>query len=438
MALDPFMQQLWANLHDPSMAGMGQLQAANLLAERLGIPVDWTDPNAMVNSVRAAYDARAAETPASPPTSTGTAPSDPNAGPAPGLVDQLRSAFPWLSETGLSPEFFHELVATSAGAAEIYSKLRQTQQYKQRFQGITRADGTARMTEAQYIATEAAFRQTAAQFGEAARFLNRESLIGLFENEVDPNEFRDRLTVWKKVQEEGGAIKDAFFVYAGIEKSDEDLFEAVVDPAARQKLNDEYNSAVAAAPLDYDTWIGRATTLGMSKVSTQLEGLRKSGALTGQAVQTLLSTDPQFAKQMMDVLYHGGDPTSSETLSLQDLLSTFEYAALGAAARGAGLLMPDRTRVAELRAAGISRSQAAKGYQQYATNQGIYAGAAQRMGEQFGQSDFEKAAFLGAGKEADVLQRAMAAEEAAGRDSGGFGFEQDNAGRLRQGGLRSF
>lgn len=354
----------------------------------------------------------------------------------PALVDELRQAFPWLNEIGLSPEFFHQLVATSAGPSEIYQKLRQTTQYRQRFQGKDRADGSSRMTEAQYIATESNYRQVAAQYGEAARYMNREALIGLFENEIDPNEFRDRLEIHRKVREEGGALKDAFYVYAGMDLTDDDLFEAAVDPAAGQRLQDEYNAKVAASPLDYETWITRATTLGMTKVSKQLDDLRRTGALTGQAVQSFLRTDPAFARQMMDVLYHGGDPNSAETLNLQDLLATFEYAAIGAAARGAGLSIPDRQRVAELRSAGVTRAKAMEGYQQYGTRAGIYAGAAQRQGGTFGQNEFEKAVFLGAADEAEKLNRALAAEAAAGADQGGFAFSQDPSGRFRQAGLR--
>lgn len=354
------------------------------------------------------------------------------------LLADLKADFPWLDQIGFSVEFFQQLVANAASSAEIITSLRQTPQYKQRFPGLWRQDGSIRMTEAQYLARENDFRQVANQYGYGDNFKTPASFVGLFDSEQDPNEFKDRLDTYKQIQNAGQATKDAFYVYAGLQVSDDDLFEAVVDPAAAQRLTDEYNQRVASSQFDYVTWITRATEVGQQRVAKTLQDLAKTGAVTGTAVQAVLRTDPNFARTIMDALYHGGDVSpNGQTLNLQELLSSFEYASIGAAATQAGLTLPTKERIAEIRAAGIDRARASQAYVQFGQNKGVYDAAVKRTGGgDFGQQDFESAAFLGDAAAAARLQAGLARETAAGQEQGQFRMEA-TANGIAQKGLRS-
>ncbi len=354
-----------------------------------------------------------------------------------GLLSDLETLFPWLKSVGLPASWFQEVSATSASDSEVVAKLRGTSQYKSRFAGLLREDGSMRMNEAQYINQEDSYRHLLKQYGVSAdRMDNPADFVGFFKSDIDPNELKQRLDIYDNVKTGGQDLKDAFYVYAGMRVSTDDLYAATVDPAASQRLNEEYNQKVAMQPLDYKTWITRATEAGLARVSSTLSALQQQGALTGSAVQSVIQTDPNFARQIMDALYHGGDPTSGQTLNLNELMHSFEYAALGAAATSAGLALPDKDTIAQIRSAGVSRAAAQQAYVQFGENKNLYAGAVDRSGGgAFTQSDFEKASFLGNADEAARLTKGLGQEASYGQGSGQFNISQNRKGGYSQTGL---
>jgi hypothetical protein len=352
------------------------------------------------------------------------------------LLAEVKVMFPWLDQVGLSPQFFQQLVAESASADEIIVKLRNQPQYKARFAGLWREDGSLRMNEAQYLDTERNYREVLRQFGYDADYKSASSLVGFFDSELDANELKDRLQTYKTIKESGSSVQDAFYVYAGMNVSTDDLYAAVVDPAAAQRLSTEYNAAVAKQTFDYETWITRATERGLQRVSETLTAAQQSGALTGAAVQAVLRTDPAFAKSVMDAIYTNAG-TATTPLALSELISSFEYAAMGSAAKQAGLEMPTRERLAEIRATGIDRARVIQGYGQFGAMRGVYDAAARRTsGEGFNRDDFEASNFLGDVNEQQRLSQAVAREEAAGQRQGGFNVDQTRDGDFVQRGLR--
>lgn len=366
--------------------------------------------------------------------------SDTSAGPARSAAEfiaEVRVLFPWMDEIGLDPSWIHEIAATASGPDEVLLKLRQSPQYQARFPGMYRADGTVRMNEAQYMAREQDYRSLLRQHGyDLDDYSSPSALVGFFENEMAPDELGQRLDVYRSVSQSSQAQKDAFYVYAGLEVTDDDLYEAVVDPAARQRLADEYNQRIAGGQFDYETWITRATEVGLRRVADTLTAMQARGAVTSRAVQAVLSTNADFARQIMDAIYTGGDPNDiSGNMNLSDVLEAFEYAAVGAAAREAGLEMPTRERLAEIRARGVQRQQQIDAYTSFGQNDDLYDAASRRAGYGgFTQEEFEDAAFFGDAEATLELSASLAQEAAAGRGSGEFRFAEDD-GRIVQRGL---
>jgi hypothetical protein len=357
------------------------------------------------------------------------------------FLAELKAAYPWTEQLGLTAQWFQQTAAEATGPDEILVKIRATPQYKQLFPAIRRTDGSLRMNEAQYLARGQDFRRLLTQHGfDPNEYSSPASLVGFYEAETDPNELRDRLTVWRQIQDSGPRVKDAFYVYAGLSIELDDLFEAAVDPAAGQRLTEAYNAQLAASPFDYASWITRATEVGLQRVAKDLQGLQSQGALTAQVVQATLRTDPNFARQIMDALYTGGSGEVNQTqpLALEELLGAFQEAVLGAAATGAGLSLPSKERIAQIRQTGIDRARAVQAYMDYGMNQGAYNAAVQRArGKSFGQDQFEKAAFLGDAGAAQDLRAGLAYEEAAGQQQGTFRMTQDPSGRIVQRSLRA-
>jgi hypothetical protein len=351
------------------------------------------------------------------------------------LLNELKARFPWLDQVGFSPEFFQNLVAESRSADEMIAKLREQPQYRSRFPALWREDGSIRMTEAQYLQTENSYRQVLQQYGYNDSYTTPGSLKGLFDTNMDPNELNQRLDTYRKIETGSQAQKDAFYVYAGLRVSTDDLYEAAVDQAKGSELAAKFNQAAAKAQLDYPTFIARATELGLEKITATLTQLQANGIATGTAIQEILKTNPTFAQQMMDTLYQAGE---TQTLSLSELLTSFELAAVGAAATGAGLALPTKERALELVSAGVTRAKASDVYSQYSQLRNLYSEAVRRAGlGDFTQADIEDAAFLGSAEDQSRLQAGLSREEAAGSRQGSFQVGQDRLGRFTQSGFRS-
>jgi hypothetical protein len=358
------------------------------------------------------------------------------------LWAQLQELYPALRELNFTAAWMQEAIADSAGPAELAARVRQTSQYKQRFQGMYRADGTQRWTEAEHIRRENDLRTVLRNHGVNvdAEYRSPVSLISFHESEMAPDILNDRLEIWDYVKTAGQRVKETFYGYAGLSITDDDLFESVVDGGREQQLYTEYNQAKAALAFDYPGFIARAHELANGRVATELERLRQSGALTGQAVQRILSIDPAFGRQMMDMIYTGGTPGggTAGTLDLQTLLNAYEFSAIGAAAQEAGLVLPTRERLFEIRAAGVEREQAMKGYREYGRDQNKLAAAVARArGVGFGQTQFEAAEFLGNAGEARNLTAGINYMEAAGKGTGSFRFAEDK-GRITQLGFTAY
>lgn len=358
------------------------------------------------------------------------------------LWQELRQAYPWIDDLGLDARWFQDTASTVRSGAEFVATIRNTPQWKRRFAGIYDADGQMRMNEAEYVQTERAYRQVLRQYGVDVdgEYSTPSSLVGFFEAGMDANELRDRLQLWQHVKDAGRPVRDAFYVYAGMSVSDDDLFEALIDPARDQQLWNEYNARVAQSPFDYELWITRATEVGLQHVAESLQDMQRRGEVTSAVVQRILSVDPNFARSIMGAIYTGGatDPTNAAGLPLQELLQAFEFAAIGGAAVGAGLEMPTLERLSEIRAAGVDRAKAISSYQTFGRDQGVISAAVQRVrGRAFSQSDFEAATFLGDARQSRALMQGLAREEAAGRSAGTFRFDEVG-GRLVQRGFTGF
>lgn len=357
------------------------------------------------------------------------------------LYQDLVNSFPWIRDIGLSMAWIQGVLAKAQSPAEIVAEIRKTPQYEQRFPGMYRADGSARFTEAGYVQYEQDVRRVLRQYGQNVDrdYRSPIAFVGFMEAEKDVNEIRDNLTVWRQVNSPGGdSFRDAFYVYTGKPIKPEDLYQAAVDPAAGQNLRENYVRA-ATMQFDYDKWIERATQVGLDRVARQLERLQRQGAVTAQVVQRMMSTNAQFARQVMEAIYSGGSAESvAQPLPLQDMLEAFEFAAIGAAATDAGLVMPTKERLVEIRRAGVERSQAIQSYRRFGRDAGMIAAAVARSrGKIFGQREFEQAEFFGSATATQDLEAGFAYMESVGREQGQFRFTERN-GRIGQAGLRAY
>lgn len=367
------------------------------------------------------------------------------------FIARMTGLFPWIEQLGLGFNWFHELAARSVGPEQVVAELRLTDQWRQRFPGIRRGDGSLRMNESQYFQVETSYRRLLNQYGmDVEQYATPDSLRSFFDSEMDANELGERLRVYQDLKDNTRNVRDAFYVYAGLRVSVDDLYEATVDSAVRSRLAADYNRQALSAESDYETFITRATQVAMERVAEDISQLNGEGVTPLQA-QQVLQTDPQFARQVMDALYTGGagangEPETGEDgqpvsdagrlIPLEELLAAFEYAALGAAALGARLELPSLERIRAIRSAGVDRTTAMRRYQEFAADQNNFRASLMRVrGSDFTQDDYERALFLGDPTAMRDFRQAQAGAEAAGRPVGAFRFDQNRTGDLFQRGL---
>jgi len=370
--------------------------------------------------------------------------------------------FPWMEELGFTSIVDELLEQDITDPSVILGAIRRSARHRELFPGMVGPDGVLRVdNEKMYRDRMSEYRQVLRDHNiDVSRYTNFELARFLDDDiDLDPNELGDRLTLYKDLTRSGRHIRDAFYVYAGIRMSDDDLYTYVVDPNARLEFDGRYTQQVTTNPPDYATFITRATEAGLDAVAQSLRDLEEQGVAISGAASIIQKIDPAFARTITDLLMSAQPVTNTlvsdddqtgydesgvipesrqQMLSLDELTAALEYALIGGAASQQGLAIPGLDRIAEIRQAGITRAQALEGYRTFATQKNLLQAQVARLNEgrrSFTQSDFEEAVFLQNATESDLLQRAAAREASFGRAQGNVGFSTDRYGRLVQAGF---
>lgn len=347
--------------------------------------------------------------------------------------DEIAALYPWASTLGLI-DLISGLVAADASADEVIATVRGSEPYRAQFPGMIGPDGTRRYaTERAYLDQVQGYRDVLQEAGwYDERTDSPQDYVAFMEGGIDPNELRERAVVYQQLESGSQELRDAFYVYGGMDVTVDDLFQAVVAPEFGQRLQDEYNRQVTGTTLDYETYISRATERGLDNVADLLGTMAGQGLITSEAVARIQELDPSFAREVMGAIANEGD----RTLNLHELSYAFQYALLGSAATEAGLEAPTREMVEKLRSAGVERARAAQVYGQYSTGVEALRGMTQRAGmADITQAQFAEAGLLNEAESVDLVERARGLEAQLGRRAGGFQTGQQG-GRITQRGRR--
>lgn len=350
-----------------------------------------------------------------------------------GALAYVQALFPWITQLGLGGSL-QQWVVQGLTPEAIVGEVRATPQWQSRFAGIRRPDGTLRMNEAEYIATETDYRQLMKRYGRSDYEYNEPTdFLALFNNEIDPNEFEERLNIYDRIQRSSRDVKESFYIYTGMRLTDDQLYLAAVNPGAATALEQEYKARLASNPADYPTYIKRITELGLQRMADAISGGTNAGYNVDGSVATLQGVDPIFAERMVDALHAG----SSVLLTPQDLLAAFEASLIGGAALYNGLEQPTAARLDEFRQSGVTRARALQVYGELTAKRGIWKGMLERSGAQRfdDQTLFEDAFFMSKGEATAALEKAESQEKAYGAASAGAAFSRGEQGQIQQQGL---
>ena len=345
------------------------------------------------------------------------------------LITAIAASFPWASELGFL-DLIEDLVVKGAGPEQIIAEVRQSEMYNKMFPGMLGPGGVRRyQTEREYINAVDDYRQVLKDHGQYDPGQdNPADYIAFMDAGIDPNELGDRFTTFEALERGTEDLRAAFYVYAGMEVTTDDLYQAVVSPQFRQELTNEYDRNVAEQPFDYETFIAKAHEMGKIRMVDTLETMQGAGVLTGGVVSRILALDDALGQHIMGALFTGGttDAGPGKTLDLNELTEAFSAAIIGASATEAGFGMPTKERIEEFRQAGIQAAAVRSTYQNLAMRAPQLTGMLQRAGrgaeltrtpETIGSATLAEEEILGTTREITFAEQA---ETARGRRAGGF------------------
>lgn len=380
------------------------------------------------------------------------------------LEAEILAYNPWLAEVGLTG-LLVQLIESGASDDEIVSKIRGSAEYKAAFPGIKDSAGKMRFTsEAEYLATVRDYKDVLAEFGAPASSSDDPlDFLGFIEGSVDPQELKDRFTIYRQLEVSGKEVIDAFYVYTGMKITTDDLYEAVISPQYAQQLTSAYDNAAATQDLTWPTYVERVTEIG---IQGAMAGGASPGSIDTVAAQELVAAvanpanqptseqgGTQITTSVAGVGGQGANPagpeaptytpfreTTSQTgntnlISLQELIASLEYALIGGAALTQGLKLPSLEKIQEIRLAGVDRARAMQQYGLYAKMGEGFSGMVQRanLGTGLDQSTFEDAALLGKVTAQSLFEQSIAQEQNLGRAAGTFSTSLDNGRIVQQG-----
>lgn len=353
-------------------------------------------------------------------------------------IDDIIANAPWL-------DFMPGLVGTittwleeGVDAATIVSRVRQTDEYRNFFPGMFDTNGQMRFSnEREYLDTVASYRTVLRNYVGEAEYDDAYDFVGFMELDMSPDELASRLSIWDTVKRNSQEIKSAFFVYAGLEVSDEQLYDAIVDPTIADTLTESYQRNLALNPPDLDTFRDRLIQDVIGQQQAELNNLKNAGVLTqSQVTEQMANLTYERIQPIADLVIATGGQEQFE-VSLASLQRSLNFALIGSAATQYGFELPTEDKVQEYVAAGVDRQQALEAYGLTATQGGMLAASVQRAGLNIdGLTGLTDAALGVDARQATVLQQALSQSRARVAETGGFAAQVSRSGQVQSQGLR--
>ena len=348
--------------------------------------------------------------------------------------------YPWAEGLGLI-DMIVEAVEAGTDANVLLAKIRNTPQWKATFPAIKDDQGRMRFkNENDYITRVRDYQgvlRDAGMLNEATE--NPLDYAALIERGIDDTELASRINEYQTLSEHSLGVRAAFRVYANMDVSNDQLYQAIVDPEASEALIEEYNRNILSADFSYEDFVARATDFSLQAALETISKMEIDGTVPAGTVARIRGLDTDQAQALVEALYLGDSADGDAFLDLDEIVQSVQYALIGGAAEEQGLVAPSLERVKEIRSAGITRAKALTAYGQYANQGDLMNSMISRTNmtsDRFTQQDFEEARFLARPEETDLLVRGVQAEQSLAAPSGQFSVAGGRGGRLVQPGRK--
>jgi len=215
---------------------------------------------------------------------------------------EVRALYPFLPE-GLVNLFIEKYIDFDKNVNLALGAVRQDESYSNFFPGNQRADGSVRLSEAEYGSVLESYQDSLRTFG-----INPDVFADTFgelvEGDVSPTEFKSRLnTVYSGIEQNIPEVKEYYATNFGIDLSDESIFAAAVDPT----LGD----AILSGQITQAQIGGEAESRGIAISQPQIERLQRFG-VTQREARELFQAATVEVPRIQELQARGGREVAEE------------------------------------------------------------------------------------------------------------------------------
>ncbi len=277
-------------------------------------------------------------------------------------VDAILAAFPWLNQLEGIYDFIVGLVINDTPPEVVASQVRQTEQYKARFPGMSErvGKGYAPITESEYLQLEDSYRGLLREFGVLGYFGSTELDMREFASQqigsdVSPAEMSRRLDAgFAQVVDSGAAVQEAFEQFYGFKPTEELLLLHALDPdrGIREIENQLQTVLIGGEALRYGLNITRIRSEMLASSGISREMARSGFADVAreqpqlQTLARLHNTAPLSQVDLENFFFHEDPEVQQKRFRVfETALNEFGGAAPAATTQQGGLLeLVDRDR----------------------------------------------------------------------------------------------
>ena len=215
---------------------------------------------------------------------------------------EVRALYPFLPE-GLVDLFIEKYIDFDKNVNLALGAVRQDASYTNYFPGNQRADGSVRLSEAEYGSVLESYKDSLRTFGINPDVF-ADNFGQLVEGDVSPTEFKSRLnTVYSGIEQNIPEVKEYYATNFGIDLSNESIFAAAVDPT----LGD----AILSGQITQAQIGGEAEARGIEISQPQIERLQRFGVTQQQAREVFQAAQVEVPR-IQELQARGGREVAEE------------------------------------------------------------------------------------------------------------------------------
>jgi len=223
------------------------------------------------------------------------------------FITEAKALYPFLPE-GLLNLFQSKYIEFDQNIDLALGAVRQDTQYQNYFPGNKRADGSIRLSEAEYGAVVESYKDDLRRFGVNPDVF-ADNFSQLIEGDVSPTEFQSRLnTVYSGIEQNIPEVKEYYATNFGIDLSSESIFAAAADTTI--------GDAILLGQVTQAQIAGEAESRNISISQTEIEKLQRFGV--GQKEARQLFQAAQIEVPRLQELQTRDGKTPTETFGVEE------------------------------------------------------------------------------------------------------------------------